>query len=112
MHHVLDNPGWHALNSGNASLAYGSDEVKFFDLAASPFVGLKHLDDKSFAALAEITPNEGPYLFVSAEHLPIPANWRVINHTPGYQMVYHGGPITFTPKYDLVVLTDEHIPQM
>ncbi|MFD2144722.1 hypothetical protein [Mucilaginibacter antarcticus] len=39
MEHVLDNPAFNALNTGNASLANGTAQVKFFDKAVSPFIG-------------------------------------------------------------------------
>jgi ribosomal protein S18 acetylase RimI-like enzyme len=112
MHHVLDNAAWYALNSGNATLALGTDEVKFFDPGTSPFVGLAQPGAESFAVLHQTAPDNAVYLFVIPEHFPIPENWKVVHHTPGNQMVYNGGPIVYTPKFDLVTLTDEHIPQM
>lgn len=112
MHHVLDNAAWHALNSGNSDLAFGEDPVKFFGVETSPFVGLAGPTDENFATLYNAVPSDGIYLFVIPAHHPIPNNWKVIHHTPGHQMVYEGEPIPFTPKHELVTLTDEDIPQM
>src|ERR1700761_4847579 len=101
MSHPLDNPAFNALNSGNASLAFGTDNVKFFDLKASPFVGLKEPTELNFEVLRN-SVTEGFYLFVMPEHLPIPSQWKVINHTSGLQMVFEGKPIAFEPRYELV----------
>jgi len=41
MEHVLDNPAWNALISGNKHLYKGSEQVKYFNSEVSPFVAFK-----------------------------------------------------------------------
>ena len=62
MQHVLDNPAWNALVSGNQSLALGNDAVKYFDLEVSPFVGLKENTPENFELLYHAIPRSAPII--------------------------------------------------
>ena len=41
MQHLLHNPVYNALLSGDKALSLGTDTVKYFDEAVSPFVGFE-----------------------------------------------------------------------
>ncbi|GAB2972910.1 GNAT family N-acetyltransferase [Mucilaginibacter puniceus] len=110
MEHVLDNPAWYALNSGNSNLAYGNEQVKFFDKDVAPFVGFKENSVENFDALYELITHDGLVAFVSPFQTAIPGKWKLLRHVPCLQMVYRGD--TVAVNTDLIDLTNEHIPQM
>lgn len=110
MEYVLDNPAWYALISGNKSLAYGTDQVKFFDKDVAPFVGFDENSVENFDTLYELITHNGLVMFISPQHVTIPGKWKVLRHIPCLQMVHNG---SVTPiNVDLINLTNEHIPQM
>jgi len=110
MEHVLDNPAWYALISGNSNLACGTDSVKFYDKDVAPFVGFKANSAANFDALYELIDHNGLVMFISPQPAAIPGKWKVLRHIPCLQMVYHGGAVAINA--DLIDLTNEHIPQM
>jgi len=112
MEHVLDNPAWNALNSGNKELAYGNDQVKYFDGEVSPFVGLAETSEDNFRLLYELVDRESPVLFVTPKETTISAPWKQLVYIKGFQMVFEGDAPIYAPKYELKDLTNEHIPQM
>ena len=110
MEHVLDNPAWYALISGNNNLAYGTDRVKFFDKEVAPFVGFDENSPENFNALYELITHDGLVAFVSADPTTFFGKWKLLRHVPCLQMVHNGtvGKV----NADIIALTDEHIPQM
>ena len=112
MAHLLDNPAWNALISGNQPLAHGTERVKFFAAAVSPFVGFEVSDNQAFEALYALVTAERRLGLISPEELKIPPRWQVLQRMQVYQMVQEkpvGSP-SETPK--LVPLGPEHVPAM
>ncbi|MCD8741600.1 GNAT family N-acetyltransferase [Mucilaginibacter roseus] len=113
MINVLENPAWHALLTGNAPLAIGSERVKFFDEEVSPFVGLVSNTTDNFTELADLLPHERVCVFIDPAQISVPAPWQVLNCVECYQMVFSGKAVKISAGEVAVVdLTDEHIPQM
>lgn len=112
MTHVLDNPAWNALISGNKHFSEGNEQVKYFDKEVSPFVGLEENSPGNFEVLYELIQRNSPILLVTPTEIAIPAPWKVINFIRGRQMVYDGGEVPFLTNTEIVPLKDEHIPQM
>lgn len=112
MQHVLDNPAWNALNSGNQQFAFGNEAVKYFDREVSPFVGFDENTGEHFGMLHEMLPGNGPALFVSTTSTVIPEMWKVIKTIPGLQMVHDADGHGNTASPELMPLTYEHVPQM
>lgn len=119
MGQVLDNPTYNALISGNRNLSVGTDTVRYFPEAVSPFVGLADFSEARFAELAAILPPGRTVTVVSAEDIVIPGGWKVNYHGVGLQMLgerAHGpsagdrGPSAGGWKF--VPLRPEHVPQM
>jgi ribosomal protein S18 acetylase RimI-like enzyme len=110
MEHVLDNPAWHALISGNSNLANGTDSVKFYDKDVAPFIGFKENSIENFDTLYQLIDHDGLVMFISPQPATIPGKWKVLRHIPCLQMVYNGtwGQV----NADIIDLTNEHIPQM
>ncbi|GAA4094683.1 GNAT family N-acetyltransferase [Mucilaginibacter panaciglaebae] len=111
MEHVLDNPAYNALATGNQNLSNGNTQIKYFNKEVAPFVGLKNTSTENFNALYDILPHDGPFVFVPAKVTDIPSPWQTLAAIPGYQMVYKG-EILPVDNANLTNLTDEHIPQM
>jgi ribosomal protein S18 acetylase RimI-like enzyme len=113
MEHVLDNPAWNALISGNKNLAKGNDFVKYFDDDVSPYVAFKENTIANFNLLHDFAPVNRPYLFVTPGEIEIPDNWKILNTIKGLQMVCNTPkPHVRNPDINVVDLTTEHVPQM
>jgi ribosomal protein S18 acetylase RimI-like enzyme len=110
--HVLDNPIWNALISGNKAFSEGVDTVKLFPRDISPLIGLEENTTLYFDRLYEILPFDTPVVVFSIGKLEIPDSWSILMHIPGFQMVYTGSPLPVIQNEGFVTLTDEHIPQM
>src|SRR6202012_3657207 len=87
MKHVLDNPAWNALISGNKRLSNGDQNVKYFDKEVSPFVGFENNAASNFRVLYKMIPPNEVRLFVTPAGMEIPAPWKVLNTIKGLQMV-------------------------
>jgi len=112
MEHVLDNPAWNALISGNKHLSFGNDEVKYFEKEVSPFAAFNENVQHSFHRLHQQLPHSGPVLFVTPVEVEIPEVWKILRVISGFQMVYDGGKELAPTSMELVPLTDKHIPEM
>ena len=110
MKHILDNPAWYALISGNSNLAYGTEQVKFFDKDVAPFIGFDENSVENFDTLYQLITHNGLVMFISPEPAIIPGKWKLLRHVPCLQMVYNGDAIAVNA--DLIDLTNEHVPQM
>ncbi|WP_460608831.1 GNAT family N-acetyltransferase [Hymenobacter terrigena] len=112
MAHILDNPVWNALISGNESLANGTAQVKYFAADVSPFVGFEMPGRQAFDALHALVPVKRALGVVSAGALEVPPNWQVLQQMQVYQMVQEhpvGGTVGMPT---LVPLGPEHVPAM
>ena len=112
MEHNLDNPAWNALISGNSNLAFGDDQVRYFDKDVSPFAAFAEYSGKNFAQLFEITPPDSYTLFVSPTEISIPSPWTLLHTIHGLQMVYNGSAMPKEQHSVLLPLGEEHIAQM
>jgi ribosomal protein S18 acetylase RimI-like enzyme len=111
MKHVLDNPVFHALATGNRVLANGTDDIKYFSRDVSPFIGFKELRPDSFQQLYNLVPFDGPIGYVTPFETMIPEMWRLLIPIKGRQMIYEGDMKEVNIS-TMVKLSDEHIPQM
>ncbi|MES2809050.1 MAG: GNAT family N-acetyltransferase [Bacteroidota bacterium] len=111
MEHVLDNPAFNALSTGNAKLANGTAQVKYFHKEVSPFIGFDENTDQHFQLLYNQIPHDWPVGFISPTPRDIPQPWKIIFYAPCYQMVYKGDVKAIDERI-LVELTARHIPQM
>lgn len=114
MEHVLDNPVWNALNTGNRHLGGGNDNTRFFDTEVSPFAGFRAGGAGDFAEMYQLTPPDRGILFVNPRPMDTPKQWQQVVHVPCLQMIYEGGAdLTSYPfQHGLVDLTTNNIPEM
>ena len=113
MAHLLDNPAWNALISGNRHLAHGTEQVKLFAADVSPFVGFETPVFPAFEALHALVPAERRLGVMSPEGLEFPPRWQVLQQMQVYQMVQEqqpiGGPLA---ERQLTPLGPAHVPAM
>ncbi len=112
MEHVLNNPAWNAMISGNKHLSNGNGQVRYFDKEVSPFAAFNENTADNFQQLYELLPHNGPVLFVATVATQIPTQWKVLQAINGLQMVCDITKEQDERQAELITLTDEHIPQM
>jgi ribosomal protein S18 acetylase RimI-like enzyme len=112
MDHILDNPIYNALNSGNQYFSIGNENSKFFQPEVAPFAGLKTNSDNDFAALDRISPPESTFVIFTPERVSRPAPWKGIREMELLQMVYEGTTPPHKIDQDLIDLNAQHVPEM
>jgi ribosomal protein S18 acetylase RimI-like enzyme len=112
MNHILDNPAWHALHSGNKHLAHGTDNVVYFDPAVSPFAAILKLTQENLEQLHQTIPFDNPIVLVSNEKVAIDKPWLLKLRMDGLQMVFDRPAEPIGNDIDVRTLTEEHVPQM
>ncbi|MEO9146865.1 MAG: GNAT family N-acetyltransferase [Ginsengibacter sp.] len=113
MNHILDNPVWNALISGNQSLSQGTETVKYFSETVSPFVGFKEFTADNFNILHDQIKDERSLAIMSAGEVVIPASWQMVENLNVWQLVYRGTSVKPYMKNRAVVpLLDENIDEM
>lgn len=111
MEHILDNPIWYALKSGNKRFASGNEWCKFFDREVGAFAGLKNNSEKDLAALRALTPAGSKVVLFTPEEITIPRGWQILVCKPLLQMIYLKNERP-APDGELVPLEEKHVPAM
>lgn len=112
MTHILDNPAWNALSTGNKTLAQGNDTAKYFPKEISPFVGIPEVSAENFSALYDSIPFESYFIFIAPHDIVIPERWTIVQYLKCLQMVFEGEVPANISDDGLVPLTGQHVPQM
>src|SRR5947209_2158594 len=110
--HILDNPVWNALISGNKVFAQGTETVKFFPREVVPFVALKEETPAHFDELYDMVASDTPVLLFTVNDLKIPESWNILMEILGFQMMYNGAPLPELQFDKIVPLTEKHVPQI
>lgn len=112
MNHVLDNPIFHALISGNSPLALGSGDIRYFPAEISTFVGLRNFSQQEFVMLAREFPAGTVRATFAPKKITLPDAWTIGGGMAIFQMV-HDGRHVVTKRPDLISpLNDNHIDAM
>ena len=112
MAHVLDNPVWNALISGNKALAEGVEGLKYFASDVSPFVGFATPALPDFGLLHRLLPAERRLGVVSPVPLLIPVEWQVVQQMQVLQMIQATPAGEAVAGPPLIALRQEHVPAM
>lgn len=112
MEQVLDNPTYHAMITGNRNLSLGTDAVRYFPGAISPFAGLVDFSEERFAELAKLMPAGRGAAVVSPDDIGIPPAWKVRYHGLGLQMMGDRAIGPSLKDWEFVELQPEHVPLM
>jgi ribosomal protein S18 acetylase RimI-like enzyme len=111
VNHLLDNPVYHALCTGNKHLGYGSEQAKYFDEAVSPFAGFAEGYAQGFDELYHLLPPARSILYATPQQLENPPGWELRQAIEGLQLVFDAGTAV-VPSYPLIPLQQAHIPEM
>jgi len=90
MLHLLDNPIWNGLISGNSHLANGTEEVRYFDQEVSPLIGMKEYSESNFNTLHQLITEERTLVTLTAFAVAVPPQWQLIRNIKILQMVFNG----------------------
>lgn len=112
MNHVLENPVYNALLSGDRQLSFGTDQVKYFNKEVSPYVGFDHRYKNGFADLYDLLPQGRKILYAIPSFIPTPTGWQLQHEIKGLQFVYEALHDQATDFSKVIPLTEEHIEQM
>ncbi len=87
MDHVLDNPIWHALNSGSKKFAFGKEKVLLINRDMGFFAGLPDYTSENLDELYRfLEPGQRVILFPSRELL-LDKKWKIHNKHKLLQLV-------------------------
>ncbi len=112
MQHVLDNPIWNALATGNQTFAIGNNQAKYFKRDIAPFAAIETNTAENFTNLYELLPQNTVIAVFKPEDMEFPQRWQVVDPVPVFQMVYDHPVTTQIDDAGIVTLGDEHIPAM
>jgi ribosomal protein S18 acetylase RimI-like enzyme len=96
MDHVLDNPIWEGLHSGNKHLALGSDQVKYFSAEVTTFAGFRSFHSNQFKELYDMSPNGSVRATFVPYQVDVVAPWILIPGAEIYQMIHNEDKIAGT----------------
>jgi ribosomal protein S18 acetylase RimI-like enzyme len=112
MEHILDNPIYNALNTGNKQLAINEGTVKIFRRDVAPFVGMENNSATDFEALNACGKEVNPVVIFTPVKLNLPVNWIVTREFEMLQMVYNGAVPVVSTLQQITELDESHIPDM
>lgn len=113
MNHLLDNPIWTALSSGNKEFAKGNDRAKYFSEEVSPFAAVEEINQKEVRFLFDTVPSDLVFAIFTPHEMKIQEPWKMIQHMKVLQMVYDQLlPKPVIRHHDLVPLQRKDVPEM
>ena len=112
MDHILDNPAFNALNTGNKELSKGNGLAKYFPADISPFAGLAENIPDNFKLLHEIAPANAVFGFITPIEIDFPEPWKVVQRMDVLQLVCETPARQAEANEQIVSLGEEHIPAM
>lgn len=112
MPHLLDNPIWHALTTGNQPLAYGDELARCLPKDIGSFVGLREYSAAAFASLYALSPLEAPAVLFTNGPITVPPGWTLLVHKQLLQLVYEHSTSPTTTNTNIVRLGAQDIPAM
>lgn len=112
MLHLLDNPVFNALTSGDAHLAFGTDEVKFFEKEVSPFAGFREDYKNGFDELHALLPAGRNILYATRKKITTPAGYKLIVVLQGTQFIFDAPLPAANSALQLVPLDSRNAEEM
>ncbi len=112
MPHILDNPLWNALITGNKNLALGNEHVKYMQRDVGLFAGFDISNKKGLTELAQLIPVGEKVILFMKKPILIPEQWHTEAARPLLQMVYTKHQTFATDNTGIVPLYKKHVPAM
>jgi predicted GNAT family acetyltransferase len=110
--HILDNPIWNALQTGDKAYAWGNEWAKGIDRNMGAFAGMSNYSEDAWRSLWELTPAGSVAVMFTTEKLDVPSNWKVALEKVLLQMVHDHEPATSISNEMIRELGEEDIPAM
>lgn len=110
--HLLNNPIWQALTTGNKKFASGTATVKYIKRDVGFFAGMPRYTQKALHELHELLPAGSKVILFTPKKITIPKNWDVKVERPLLQMVYNKPTASRPDKKGIVPLADKNIAAM
>ncbi|MFL5787526.1 MAG: GNAT family N-acetyltransferase [Flavisolibacter sp.] len=112
MLHILDNPIWNALTTGNKDFAFGNEKAKYIKRDVGLFAGMKNNSGKDFQELYIVSPPKSFLILFVPEEIQIPAGWHIELKKEILQMAYLKERKQIFDDTEIKNLGEEHIPAM
>ena len=112
MDHLLDNPIWQGLTTGNQQLSIGNEQARRLPKDIGAFAGLREYSARAFASLHELSPPGAPTVLFTASAVAIPQNWKVLVQKDLLQLTYCAPTPPATDGAGVVALQHQDIPAM
>ena len=90
MEALLYNPVYNALCSKDAHLGAGTEKVKYFDEAVSPFAGFDENYERGFDDLYDLLPSGRKILYATPKLITKPKGWQLLHPIKGLQFLFTG----------------------
>jgi ribosomal protein S18 acetylase RimI-like enzyme len=110
--HILDNPVYHGLQTGDAALSLGRGEVKFFNEEVSPFAGFREGYVRGFDDLYDQLPAGRKILYATPKLIRAPVGWKLAAELKGIQFVFDTTPVIAEPAIKLILLGKPNVDEM
>jgi ribosomal protein S18 acetylase RimI-like enzyme len=110
--HLLYNPVYSALTTGDQHLGFGTDKVKSFHEDVSPFASFETGYENGFDELYALYPRSRIILYATPEHIDTPKGWKLIDKIEGVQMIHSKKVEPVSVNVELVPLGVQHVEQM
>lgn len=112
MNHLLHNPVFNALISGDQHLSFGTDKAKYFDENVSPFASFEEGYETGFEDLHALLPKDRVILYATPDIVPSHKGWQLLLQVKGLQFIFNSNNNSNYNFTDIVPLHKEHIEQM
>jgi ribosomal protein S18 acetylase RimI-like enzyme len=109
---LLNNPVFHALQSGDAHLGNGTERVKYFDEQVSPFTGFSDDYEKGFEELYNLLPTGRKILYATRKIISGPKGWQLNHEIKGLQFLFAGDSVEENHSLQLIPLQSKHVNEM
>ncbi len=112
MENLLENPVYNALLTKDAAFALGTDKVKYFDEAVSPFAGFSQDHTNGFDELHDLLPPQRKILYASRKELKEPKGWQMAVQIKGLQFIFRKKSMDGENTIKPVPLNQKDVEQM
>lgn len=110
--HILDNPIWNALLTGNKHMALGYGGIRYFPEDIAPFAGIEIPDSDNFKLLDEMMPAGRIVVTATSAEIEIPEQWKVLQKMSVLQMIYTPAETPRPITHQLIPLGEKDVPAM
>ena len=112
MYEILNNPVYNALQTGDAHLNQGTEQVKFFHEEVSPFVGFSEDYATGFEDLYQLLAAGRKILYAIPKFIAEPKGWQILAEVKGLQFVFAGANKFDDDFSSLIALQKENAEEM